>query len=219
MKNFKKITVVILSAALLCAVLLSACTKDEGLPYWNLSSTVAARFSDNGNYGFILTVEGSGEVRDYPSVKDAPWYAKSGRVTEIIIGGGITYIGDNAFAQTAVKTVTLPASVTAIGRNVFPENCIVYSNSRVEAADGRQIIPAGEAEPHGRAKHEQLGKPRPRRRGKGGGGFDGGKRLRYRRVAGAKFQAAEQLQRILVGRSDSRGKDKGNADRLQSILI
>lgn len=147
MKNFKKITVVILSAALLCAVLLSACTKDEGLPYWNLSSTVTARFSDNGNYGFILTVEGSGEVKDYPSVKDAPWYAKSGRVTEIIIGGGITYIGDNAFAQTAVKTVTLPASVTAIGRNVFPENCIVYSNSRVEAADGRQIIPAGEAEP------------------------------------------------------------------------
>lgn len=147
MKKFKKITIIILSMALMCVTLLSACAKEEGLPTWQISSGVTARFTDNGNYGFILMVEGSGQMRDYASAKDAPWYSKSGRITQIEVSDGVTYLGDNSFAETAVKSVTLPASVTAIGKNVFPEECIVYSNSHVEAADGRKITPAGETEP------------------------------------------------------------------------
>lgn len=151
MKTYKnKISAVVTAilVALSCiSVFLPACAKDEGLPSWEITSGITARFSDNGNYGFVLSVEGSGRMRDYSSVKDAPWYSKSGRVTEIKISDGVTYIGDNSFAQTAVKSVTLPASVTAIGKNVFPENCIVYSNSRVETADGRKITPVGETEP------------------------------------------------------------------------
>ncbi len=151
MKIYKnKISAVVtgILVILVCiSVFLPACAKGEGLPSWEINSGITAHFSDDGNYGFVLSVEGSGRMHDYSSVKDAPWYSKSGRVTEINISDGVTYIGDNSFAQTAVKSVTLPASVTAIGKNVFPENCIVYSNSRVETADGRKITPVGETEP------------------------------------------------------------------------
>lgn len=123
---------------------LSACAeKDEKFPKWDISyggNKITASFSDNGNYGFILTIEGKGKMRDYASVKGTPWYGKSGRVTDIEISEGITYVGNNSFTNTAVKQVVLPKSVTAIGEKVFPENATIYASSPVTAADGREII-------------------------------------------------------------------------------
>lgn len=109
--------------------ILSACSKNDD-PLWNVSaegSEVTASFSDNGKYGYILSIEGSGEMRDYSSAKDAPWYVMSGRITEIKVSEGVTYIGDNAFTYCyAAPTVVLPASVTKVGKNVFPSSTKVY---------------------------------------------------------------------------------------------
>lgn len=88
----------ILTAA--SAVLLSACSKKEEPSVWDVSadgSMVTASLLDDGEYGYILKLEGSGGVRDFSSAKDAPWYGKSGRVTQIVISEGITSIGNNAF--------------------------------------------------------------------------------------------------------------------------
>lgn len=117
----------------LSAVLFTACSGEEN-PYegWSLSETVTAKFSDNGKYGFILTVEGSGKMPDFASKKDAPWYGKSGRVTEIVISDKITSIGDNAFTEcVAIKQVVLPASVTSVGTNAFAEGVKIYAYSAV----------------------------------------------------------------------------------------
>lgn len=111
--------------------LFAACKAEEEYPTWKLSSTVTASFSDNGNYGYVLTIEGSGKMNDFSSKKDAPWYGKSGRVTQIEITDGITYIANNAFTDCAAKTVILPDSVTSAGENAFSANAKVYAYSKI----------------------------------------------------------------------------------------
>ena len=73
-------------AAACAAVFFAACTGGDEYR-WDVSGAdgkITAYFSDNGKYGFILNVEGNGRMNDYSSVKDTPWYGKSGRVTEVV---------------------------------------------------------------------------------------------------------------------------------------
>lgn len=135
-------------ALTLVSVFFIGCDKKEEYGNWKLSQTVTAKFSDNGKYGYILTLEGSGEVPDYQSEKDAGWYGKSGRVTEIVISDGITYIGKNAFsACVAVKQVILPASVAGIGENSFPVSVKIYTLSDTAIAGGENAYLYSETYP------------------------------------------------------------------------
>lgn len=108
--------------AVLMALLLPGQPEEEAYS-WSIPAeggSITAAFQDNGRHGFVLTFTGSGAMKDFASDKDAPWYAKSGRVTSIVIPEGITAIGNNAFAQCHyVKTVVLPGSVARIGSNAF----------------------------------------------------------------------------------------------------
>lgn len=151
-----KKTKCILIAAVLClsvlsAALFGACGKKDGYPVWDISAgeeKVYASFSDNGNYGYILTVEGSGKIKSFSSADKAPWYKKSGRVTEIVIPDGITEIGDNAFPYCHyVKTVILPESVTAIGGRAFSAKTAVCAKSDVTVADGARVYAYSETKP------------------------------------------------------------------------
>lgn len=83
-------TVVCLVLVVSCCLV--ACNKQDDYK-WQIAEGVTAQFTDNGHYGFILTVSGNGAIPDYNTAKDAPWYSKSGRVTEIVIEEGITAIG------------------------------------------------------------------------------------------------------------------------------
>lgn len=141
-KFFLALAVVLTLAVIaLSAILISGCAKEEKYPVWDISSdggSVTAKFTDNGKYGFILTVEGEGKIPDYESKKDAPWYGKSGRVTEIEIGEGITSVGKNAFTQCVyVEKVILPASLTSVGENAFAAKteCYAYSDNVTVAGD------------------------------------------------------------------------------------
>ena len=102
----RKFFPIILSAVLLalgCGISASCSGNDEFS--FKVASGVRASLSDNGRYGFVLTVKGEGEIPDYASAKDAPWYRKSGRITDVVIGEGITKIGDNAFTDCKVRLV------------------------------------------------------------------------------------------------------------------
>lgn len=67
-----------------------------------------------------LIIFGSGDMDDYSS-NDAPWSDLGSTITSIsFVGEAITKIGDNAFESfTAIKTLSLPTSVTYIGQNAF----------------------------------------------------------------------------------------------------
>ena len=66
----------------------------------------------------VLTLEGTGAMEDYSSDKVAPWADMS--VKSVVIGDGVTTIGDYAFRGCEVLTsVTVSNSVTSIGQNAF----------------------------------------------------------------------------------------------------
>jgi len=66
-----------------------------------------------------LTISGSGAMSDY-TAENAPWAKYSDDITTVVIGSGVTAIGDNAFAGcTALETVAVPKSVKTIGDGAF----------------------------------------------------------------------------------------------------
>lgn len=142
-KSLGLLTVILsLIAIMLFAIPLGGCAKEEEFPVWELNGNITASFSDNGKYGYILTIEGSGDMPDYSSKKDTPWYGKSGRVTEIVVSDGITKIGKNAFPECFyVKSVELPESVAQIGENAFAVTSKAYAkNPDAEVKDSNVYV-------------------------------------------------------------------------------
>ena len=65
----------------------------------------------------LLTISGTGRMRDY--YYNAPWFNK-GVIENVVIGEGVTSIGDYAFYNcTLLTTITIPNSVTSIGDYAF----------------------------------------------------------------------------------------------------
>lgn len=71
---------------------------------------------DNG----VLTISGKGEMYDYSGRNGAPWGWARYDIKRIIIGDGVTTIGEDAFYDcSALTSVTIPNSVTEIGYGAF----------------------------------------------------------------------------------------------------
>lgn len=76
-----------------------------------------------------LTLTGSGPMSDYYSFNygsdyQAPWSGSAPLITRIIVGEGITTIGNYAFSSCGkITTVTLPKSLTSIGNFAF-DDCL-----------------------------------------------------------------------------------------------
>ncbi len=69
----------------------------------------------------LLTISGTGSMKNYTFLGDAPWwYSYSSFVKSVNIKNGVTSIGDSAFFDcTSLTRVTIPDSVTSIGNNAF----------------------------------------------------------------------------------------------------
>jgi len=82
---------------------------------------------DNGNWtvsqdGTTLTIQftGAADTGDYTSATVLPWYQHRGSITKIVIGDGITRVGNHFFeAYTSLEEVQLPDTITTIGDNTF----------------------------------------------------------------------------------------------------
>lgn len=82
--------------------------------------TAASGWSYSIN-GTTLTISGSGKMTDYANYMGAPWYGKD--IDKIVIGEGITHIGNYAFANLKnLNSVSFPSSLKTIGKNAF-YNC------------------------------------------------------------------------------------------------
>lgn len=71
--------------------------------------------------GSVLYLEGSGEmVLTHEFLTDIPWYSHRETIDSIVIGEGITSLGESAFADfRKLKSVTFPSSMTTIGPGAF----------------------------------------------------------------------------------------------------
>ena len=68
----------------------------------------------------VLTISGTGKMKDLNDYKDVPWYSYRKEITTVIIEHGVTSIGDYAFyACSSLTGIVIPGSVTSIGENTF----------------------------------------------------------------------------------------------------
>ena len=71
----------------------------------------------------LLTISGTGRMRDIT----APWLPNRDAIKKVVIGEGVTSIGNNAFRNcTSLASITIPDSVYKIGDSAF-EGCSLLS--------------------------------------------------------------------------------------------
>ena len=76
--------------------------------------------------GGTLTISGTGDMWEYTSTEHPGWFDRAGEVRSVVLGDGVTSIGNHAFGSTdyadrytVLSKVTLPAGLTRIGENAF----------------------------------------------------------------------------------------------------
>ena len=79
-------------------------------------SDVTWSLTDDGT----LTISGSGAMADYASAGAQPWKSSRTSITSIVVGEGVTHIGNSAFRGCSNATsISLPTSLTSIGNSAF----------------------------------------------------------------------------------------------------
>ena len=80
-----------------------------------------AHYAFNGSTG-VLTISGTGAIENYTNISYQPWASYRGLITSVVIGNGITAIGDHAFnslSNLTTVTFTSTSSLTTIGQSAF----------------------------------------------------------------------------------------------------
>jgi len=113
--TWRRLALPLTAVVVIGAQAVTAQTWDVG----EIPNTVTAVLS-----GGTLTISGAGAMKDYESSMfgrtEIPWYDRQRTITSVVIGNGITHIGDNAFYDcTRLSSIDIPNSVKAIGSSAF----------------------------------------------------------------------------------------------------
>ncbi|MCQ2129576.1 MAG: leucine-rich repeat domain-containing protein, partial [Bacteroidaceae bacterium] len=103
----------------------------------------------------LLTIYGSGDISNYISKSNAPWYYYHDEITSIDIRDGITSIGDYAFSELKITRLSIPNSVKTIGYCNFSD---CTSLTSVVISDYVTSIGVGAFENCTNLKSLQIGK-------------------------------------------------------------
>ena len=91
-------------------------TKNSYLSSGRCGSGVSYSFDKSSG---VLTISGSGRMKDYHKEGDAPWYKERLHVKSIVVRSGVTYLGDYSFKYCQAVNAVIPASVSSIGTKAF----------------------------------------------------------------------------------------------------
>ena len=67
---------------------------------------------------YELIIEGTGTMYGFTST-DVPWFEYRESINSVVIAEGVTSIGSNAFCNTAITQITIPASLTSLSSSAF----------------------------------------------------------------------------------------------------
>lgn len=68
----------------------------------------------------LLTISGTGAMKDYELYSDVPWYSRRAQITAVTVDSGVTAIGDLAFnLLEELTTASIADSVTSLGDHAF----------------------------------------------------------------------------------------------------
>ena len=99
---------------------------DAGTKIVNITTTSSGMCGDNVSWqlnGNVLTINGTGPM--YNTVGNTANWASLKLTTEpidVIIGEGVTTIGDNVFKDCNIKSISIPSTVTSIGAGAFRDS-------------------------------------------------------------------------------------------------
>ena len=111
-------------------------TKPE-TPNTDPSEEPDGKCGDNIYWSFVedtLYLYGTGSTYDYTNTTDIPWFSIGVDIDFVVIGEGITRIGDGAFYKCQMVSVELPTTLTTIGYLSFGFcpylGCLIISTSQ-----------------------------------------------------------------------------------------
>ena len=108
-------------ARILAAACLLALCLTLGAPA--IAAPISGYCGDNIRWTLsegVLTLTGSGDMLDYPVSVAAPWHHYAKSITTLIVGEGVTSLGDRAFyGCTGLTSVSLPSTLRRVGRSAF----------------------------------------------------------------------------------------------------
>ena len=111
-----------------------------GDPEVHDGADVTYSLTDDG----VLTISGTGAMANYDSYTSTPWFSVNSTITSVVIGDGVTTIGDNAFGNcTNMTSVSIPASVTSIGCAAFSSCGLSATALTVTFAGGSLLTTIG----------------------------------------------------------------------------
>jgi len=114
------------------AIVISSCEKEGSFDTidWKIS---------NG----VLTIRGTGEIKDFYGLFEIPWHSKRDKIKRVIIEEGITSIGMRViFSCDNLTSISLPQSLTTIGSYSIGECSslvtieVAYNNPNFSSVDG-----------------------------------------------------------------------------------
>ena len=135
MKNTKRITAIILSALMTVSAFstlsVSAATVDSNAPVALADFQSQNDIKWNIDLNGTLHISGSGIINEDESSYDEegiPWYEDRNRIKKVIVGEGITGVGNYAFWDCCnLESIEIPESVTYIGVFCFLLDTKLYS--------------------------------------------------------------------------------------------
>ena len=78
-----------------------------------------------------LNIFGTGAMEDYSNSSNRPWFSYLANITTVVIGNGVTSIGDYAFNRcTSLESITIPDGVTSIDYDAFG-HCTSLNNINI----------------------------------------------------------------------------------------
>ena len=111
-----------------------------GDPEVHDGADVTYSLTDDG----VLTISGTGAMANYADPYSIPWFSVNSTITSVVIGDGVTTIGDNAFGNcTKMTSVSIPASVTSIGCAAFSSCGLSATALTVTFAGGSLLTTIG----------------------------------------------------------------------------